>query len=428
MLKIFRRFILLSLIGLNTFLGIGQSFNSPYSSFGLGDLTFKGFGRNRAMGGISIAMKNGRYIDYLNPASYAARDSLSLLFEFGGVGQISHVSTGDGSNVPWDINFSHMAFSFPITRKLSFGAGIVPYTLSNYNFLYEVNYGDELYNPEVGRLEYLFKGEGGLNEVFFGGAYEITKNFSFGINGRYIFGNITKIQSVTLVENPDAYHTKIEEQDIFGGLNISFGLQYEGHFGKDWEVVAGGFYTPKSKINKKTELLATNNLFLENGTSIDTLKFDITDKNKQEFPGSYGIGVVFNKADQIIFGIDYKKTLWANSNIMNLESIKNSQSILMGVEFTPSPRELRSYLKRIHYRAGGYYTNSYLEVQGNQLTDFGITFGVGLPIGRSRSSFNFAFDLGRRGSKQNNGILEKHGAITFSLLVYDIWFMKRKFD
>ena len=428
MLKNFKKFLVLTFISLNTILVVGQSFNSPYSSFGLGDMSFKGFGRNRAMGGISIAMKDGNYIDFLNPASYAARDSLSLLFEFGGVGQVSQVSTDDGSNAPWDINFSHLAFSFPISRKLSFGAGLIPYTLSDYNFVFEVSNGDELYDPEVGQLEYLFKGSGGLNEVFFGVAYEITKNLALGVNGRYIFGNLTKVQSVTLVENPNAYHTKLDEQDILGGINFTIGLNYETQFGKDWEFGVGGYYTLKSKINQKTEFLATNNLFLESGTSIDTLISYNTGKEKKDFPASYGLGVLFNKGDKIIFGIDYKTTLWSNATIMNFESAQNSQSILLGVEYTPSPRELRSYLKRIHYRAGGYYTNSYLKVQGNQITDFGITFGVGLPIGRSRSSFNLAFDYGKRGSRENNGILENHGAITFSLLVYDFWFMKRRFD
>ena len=75
MLKDFRKFLILILISLNSILVVGQSFNSPYSSFGLGDLSFKGFGRNRAMGGISIGMRDNKSIDFLNPASYTARDS-----------------------------------------------------------------------------------------------------------------------------------------------------------------------------------------------------------------------------------------------------------------------------------------------------------------------------------------------------------------
>ena len=83
-----------------------QSFNSPYSTFGLGDLTFKGFGRNMAMGGISLGVRNAQSIDFSNPASYTIRDSLSLVVDIGLSGQISRVSSNEGENTPFYINFS----------------------------------------------------------------------------------------------------------------------------------------------------------------------------------------------------------------------------------------------------------------------------------------------------------------------------------
>ena len=43
--------------------------NSPYSRFGLGLMNQPGFVRNRAMGGVGIALRDNRYINYLNPAS-----------------------------------------------------------------------------------------------------------------------------------------------------------------------------------------------------------------------------------------------------------------------------------------------------------------------------------------------------------------------
>lgn len=159
-------FILIILIA-SAFAVQAQTFNSPYSTFGLGDLTFKGFGRNQAMGGISLGMRNNQTIDYSNPASYTIRDSLSITFDIGAIGKVSRISSANGENTPFDINFSHLAFSFPIARKLFFGAGLVPYTLSNYNFLFQVDENDQIYDPEVGKLDYLFKGEGGLNQIFF---------------------------------------------------------------------------------------------------------------------------------------------------------------------------------------------------------------------------------------------------------------------
>ena len=413
----------------STFMAQSQSFNSPYSTFGLGDLTFKGFGRNMAMGGISLGVRNAQSIDFSNPASYTIRDSLSLVVDIGLSGQISRVSSNEGENTPFDINFSHLAFSFPLTRKISFGAGIVPYSLSNYNFIHTVDENDENYNPEVGELDYLFNGKGGLSQVFFGLGFEITKNLSFGFNAQYIFGNIHRVQTVTLLDNIYAHHPKIDVQQIVGGFTFNLGLQYSIHLKEDLELIIGGKYAMKNNIKEQTELLASNVLFNSSGgQAVDTLNYYTTDKEKRLFPSSYGVGFTINKANKIIFGADYKKTNWSNSEIMNLDSLENSQSFLIGGEFTPNPRELKAYLPRVHFRAGAYYTNSFLKINDYRVNDFGITFGVGLPIGFSRSSFNIAFDYGKRGTKNDNLILENHGSILFSLTLYDFWFMKRKYD
>ncbi len=407
----------------------GQSFNSPYSTFGLGDLTFKGFGRNMAMGGISLGVRNSQSIDFSNPASYTIRDSLSLVVDIGLAGKVSRISSNKGENTPFDINFSHLAFSFLLAKKISFAAGVIPYSLSNYNFIYTVDENDENYNPEVGKLDYLFKGEGGLSQVFFGLGFEITKNLSLGINAEYIFGNIQRVQTVTLLDNIYAYHPKIEVQQIVGGFTFNTGLQYTAHLKEDLELIIGGTYAMKNNIKQQTELLASNILFNSSGgQAVDTLNSFTTGKEKKLFPSSYGVGFTINKANKIIFGFDYKRTNWSDSEIMSLDSLQNSQSFLIGGEFTPNPRELKAYLPRVHFRAGAYYTNSFLKINDYRVNDFGITFGVGLPIGFSRSSFNIAFDYGKRGTKNDNLILENHGSILFSLTLYDFWFMKRKFD
>jgi len=422
-------FIFLILLSVSTFMAQSQSFNSPYSTFGLGDLTFKGFGRNMAMGGISLGVRNSQSIDFANPASYTIRDSLSLVFDIGLVGNVSRISSEEGENTPFDVNFSHLAFSFPISKKFTFGAGLVPYSLSNYNFIYSVDENDDTYNPEVGRLDYLFKGEGGLSQLFFGMGFEITKNLSLGVNVNYIFGNLQKVQTVTLLESPNAHHPKVDIQQIVNGFNFNTGLQYTAHLKEDLDLVIGGTYGLSSNINEKTEFLASNILFSPSGgQSIDTLSSYTTGKEKKQFPSSYGVGFTINKANKIIIGADYKRTNWANSNILGLDSLENSQSFLIGGEYTPNPRELKAYFPRIHFRAGAYYTNSFLKVNDYRINDFGITFGVGFPIGFSRSSFNLAFDYGKRGTKNDNLILENHGSIVFSLTLYDFWFMKRKFD
>ena len=49
---------------------------SPYSIYGIGDISKEGTAYNKSMGGVGIATRNNRYINYLNPAAVTARDSL----------------------------------------------------------------------------------------------------------------------------------------------------------------------------------------------------------------------------------------------------------------------------------------------------------------------------------------------------------------
>ena len=354
-----------------------NAYNSPYSSLGFGDLTFKGFGKNSAMGGISTGLRDNESIDFSNPAAYTVRDSLSFIFEFGAVGRLSYYSKEEKKETPYDINFSHLAFSFPFGRRLSFGAGLIPYSLTSYKFLVTTDEGDDDYNPELGRLDYLYSGDGGLTQIFFGTGFLISPSLSVGMNVNYIFGNIERVQSLAHNDNPKAFNTRTYETQLLSGFNFNTGLQYSTAFGEDYRLVVGGNFTFGSKINSKSEILKDNILSVpEGGTVIDTLEFYTTPKQKQDFPNSFALGASVQKGEKWLFGLDYKQVQWSNSPVMNLDTVQNSQSFHAGMEFTNDPREQKIYPLRIHYRLGAYYNRSFMQLYGNQITDLGRTFGA----------------------------------------------------
>jgi hypothetical protein len=105
-----------------------------------------------------------------------------------------------------------------------------------------------------------------------------------------------------------------------------------------------------------------------------------------------------------------------------------SNSFHAGLEIIPDPEALRGYHNLMAFRLGGHYQNSYLQIGNEQLKDYGISFGVGLPLKNKKSSFNLAFEAGRRGSLESNLLRENYLFASFSLILYDFWFMKRKFD
>ncbi|PLX06787.1 MAG: hypothetical protein C0596_13870 [Marinilabiliales bacterium] len=62
------------------------------------------------------------------------------------------------------------------------------------------------------------------------------------------------------------------------------------------------------------------------------------------------------------------------------------------------------------------------------INDFGISFGLGLPMKRSRTSFNLSMELGQRGSLENNLIKENYAIIGISFNLAETWFVKRRID
>jgi hypothetical protein len=71
---------------------------------------------------------------------------------------------------------------------------------------------------------------------------------------------------------------------------------------------------------------------------------------------------------------------------------------------------------------------SYLTLEGQQINDLGISFGVGLPVYRSNSTINISAELGRKGTKQHNLVLENYARLNLSVNLYDLWFIQRRFD
>ena len=66
--------------------------NSPYSQYGLGQQSEQTSGFNRGMNGLGQGFREHNQVNYINPASYSALDSLTFIFDVGLSGQITNFS------------------------------------------------------------------------------------------------------------------------------------------------------------------------------------------------------------------------------------------------------------------------------------------------------------------------------------------------
>ena len=69
-----------------------------------------------------------------------------------------------------------------------------------------------------------------------------------------------------------------------------------------------------------------------------------------------------------------------------------------------------------------------LSLNGEAVNEFGISFGVGLPIKNTGSSVNLGFEIGRRGTTDNDLIRENYFKFTLGLAIFERWFLQRKYQ
>ena len=106
--------------------------NSPFSRYGLGLLSPQGQGFNTGMAGLSYGMRDGRELNFKNPASYSALDSLSFLFDIGMSLQNGNYDSGKVASNVKDATFDYVSMGFRINRNLGMSLGVMPFSNIGY--------------------------------------------------------------------------------------------------------------------------------------------------------------------------------------------------------------------------------------------------------------------------------------------------------
>lgn len=401
--------------------------SSPYSRFGVGDLQPYSFGRTVAMGGASLASRNSQQINISNPASYTALDSLVFMFEFGLNSKFANYSSDISSNNANDINFSYFALNFQITNWMAASMGLTPFS----DVGYDVMVNDKIAN--AGDIVYRYSGEGSLSRAYLGLAVQPIENISVGANLNYLFGMLNRSSETFFLQSEDFYNNfKYESmrlRDFSLGLGIQATLPLKNNQKINFAVVLD-----KPKYTGFSTNLTQKILNVTVGSSTrqdsDTIKYQNQERSSIEFPTSLGFGLSYVKEHKLEINADYYMQSWSKAKFFGETNpiLTDLGKFAVGAEWIPEKFSIRSYLSRIAYRAGAKYENSYLLLGSQQIKDFGITFGVGLPIYRSNSTINVSAELGRKGTKKNNLVLENYAKINLSVNLYDLWFIKRRFD
>ncbi|MGQ1890910.1 hypothetical protein ACT29H_10740 [Thermophagus sp. OGC60D27] len=396
---------------------------SPLSRYGVGELNTYGYGQNTGMGHSGIGIRTNEHINFLNPASYSAIDTMSFYFETGLTGNSQTFESTGGQEKYNNIDFSYFAMGFSLSKNIKTSLGLRPFSNAGYKF----EFSD---NTSTTRAV----GTGNLSAAYGGLSIRVIPQLSLGMHATYLFGNLRHTTFIEFSEDDNAYKYGLQNEMHASDFFLDFGAQFSHQINETDQITAGITFRPQSEIGGDFQRTAAKGLdYAEDGKLFSSNYIipeasDTLDVSGFEMARSVGFGLSYSKSDFLTLSADYVLSNWGEINFPDgLTQTKNNSRFSAGAEIIPNFRST-NYLSRIRYRAGIHYGDQYIMINDNDLKNFGITFGLGLPLNRTKTSVNIAFEYGTVKPSGNLDINENYAKISLNFTFHEFWFIQRKFD
>lgn len=379
--------LLLSLVAAMTVKAQDTGVNSPFSRYGVGLLSSQNQGFNQGMAGVAYGMHNGREVNFKNPASYSAVDSLTFLFDMGVSAQNGNFDAGKTSVNARNASFDHLSMAFRLHRGLGMSLGLMPISNIGYKTSTVGNTFDGGITGDITPTT-SYQGQGGLRELYAGVGYAPFKQLSIGVNGGYVWGMMTHVATNSYTDANvqsinRAYTTNIRT------YNLNAGLQWRQKVNKDHAITIGLAYTLGHDVKGKSyfynqrignsQVLAADTLVAHDAWSL---------------PQTIGGGISWQWKNSLRVGFDYTLQQWGNCKQPTLITASNgvlqyagqktnytdTHRYTFGVEYVKDPYGL-NWASRIRYRAGFSYGDAYIKIDDKTgPKSYLATVGAALPI------------------------------------------------
>ncbi|MCM1152200.1 MAG: outer membrane protein transport protein [Muribaculum sp.] len=397
-----------------------QNISTPYSMYGYGILGDRATSMQRQMGGVGYALSSGRQINVMNPASYAAIDSLTFLFDLGADLSFIHSTENGAKANSTGGGLDYITMQFPLSDHFGGSIGLLPYSGVGYAFGNDVTHGT---------LEN--QGSGGINMAYLGFAGRIA-GFSLGFNVSYNFGNIVN----DVYTNPSNSGRSLFEHVMqVRDWDINIGAQYAQKITKNDKITLGLTYSPKKSMHGNSWATIQELTQESLPDTVGSLKLG----GNYYTPTSIGAGINYTHArsSRLVVELDFLWQEWSKAKYSPLTQTGHPDNIIfsgmnfnnrtryaVGAEYVPKIRG--SYLQRVAYRIGGFYTDDYLNINGNGVREYGLTCGFGLNTPQDKTVINIGFEWRHRQAHPQKLIGENYFNITLGVNFNELWFYQRK--
>jgi hypothetical protein len=454
--------------------------NSPFSQFGVGDLTNNtGSVRNIGMGYAGVSARHHHYINLLNPAllpnlkstkkvrpnhTYRLWDyyrnlaiDSTVKIDFALNYQNRSIQSATGYENASGINVAYLAFALPISKTWGTSIGIQPYSSANYDL---VTSAPVTGNPNTYSTQ-SNTGRGGIYKMFLANGFSINDNISLGLETAFVFGNINN-EIFSTVTDFSSKNYGFKRQTTYSGFSFKPGFNFrreivKSHMDTVYAPDSNGLSTIK-KLVRKTE---SSGVFYNIGLTYDFFSnMDITrslnlyvlgsdnrissdttiqkDKYKTQMPSTIRLGASLDSPLKWTLAADVFFSPWSNYKPgFSTDTLGNSYGFSIGGEYTLG-KIVKVKSKTV--RAGFTYLKTPVIYHGNQLDDMSFSIGGSIPFGKKKRDYlernlipvppkiNIGVVFGQRGNFNGFGIKEQYVKVYMGILIQQKWFIPNKIN
>ena len=399
--------------------------NSPYASYGIGDVKYDNSIETISMGGISTAYVwdfNNQF-NFQNPAANSNLELTSLKFQ--ATNENQYLKSNENKYNKHSTYVSGLSLAFPISKKLKFGVKYSPYSSKDYNVTQSINLPDGTSGKQN------FTGSGSINLVQMAFGYHFTPAFSLGIRSNLFFGKLYDTEETSY--NHTTLINSRENQVNVNNFNFTVGSVYQQRLKNNKKLTFGATYTFGNTSDFESSFV-NSTYYLYNNTK--TYQSNISESNQKtknilskEF--SFGIGYGYEARWFISTQLNYKNG--TNTTAFNKTfDYQDSYRFSVGGWYLPNYNNFRNYFSRVTYRYGAFFEKGNLHINNTSIDKYGIAFGGSFPFQKSNinrlSSIDLGIELGQRGTLKNNLIRENFLNFTIGINLANKWFEKQYYD
>ena len=435
-----KKIFVVSFISVGYFLNAQSLSNSPYATYGIGDVKYDNTIETTSMGGISTAFISDftSSFNFANPANNANFELTSIRLEATNENNYFKSNFNDMKSTKHSTYLSNISLAFPLSSKVKMGISYQPYSSKSYDIVNEQFAADgvtPLYKNN-------FKGSGTLNAAQVAVSYKINQELSVGARANLYFGDLNDLNEFRAY-NPDTktytgeYVNGYQTKNRIRNFNFTLGTSYQTlNTRTDKKFTVGATATFGNTSNMTTEYINSTYRYTdtqETTKAYETIIDQKETKSKNLLPFQASVGVGYGSENHWFLSgqVDYKKGEDI-SYFGKTFDFQDTYRVSAGGWYLPNYNNFRSYFSRVIYRYGAFYERGNLKLEGTSINKYGISAGVMLPFKTSSitrmSGLEIGLEVGKRGTLKNDLINQNFINLKIGFNFADKWFRKTLYN